>query len=87
VGIHLAATNPDSVKGLIVENTFASIAEVAPKVFPPLGAFVGPGRPFNFLIRNKWNNTAQVVKLHSTPLLLLSSLKVPLRSQGHSRFL
>ena len=38
VALHVAATNPDRVAAVIVENTFLSIEDVAPKVSPGPGA-------------------------------------------------
>lgn len=43
---------------------------------PLLRPFLGPGRPFNFLIRNKWRSGQQMHKLRQLPVLLLSSLQV-----------
>lgn len=75
VAIHLAANNADKVKAVIVENTFTSIEDVAPRLFPLLGLFVGPRRWFNFLVRNKWESKRDIQRLTSLPVLLLSSLK------------
>ncbi len=43
---------------------------------PFLAPFVGPGRLFNFLIRNRWCNDAAIAKLGQLPVCLLSSLQV-----------
>ena len=32
VALHLAASNPDTFKAIVIENTFLSIEDVAPKV-------------------------------------------------------
>lgn len=32
------------IKAVVVENTFTSIEEVAPRLFPLLGLFIGPRR-------------------------------------------
>lgn len=32
------------IKAVVVENTFTSIEEVAPRLFPLLGLFIGPSR-------------------------------------------
>eukprot|EP00891_Asterochloris_glomerata_P001904 jgi/Astpho2/1904/Aster-00423 len=71
VAIYLAASNPQAVKAVMIENTFTSIEEVMPLLRP----FLGPGRPFNFLIRNKWRSGQQMHKLRQLPVLLLSSLQ------------
>ncbi len=44
------------IQGLIIENTFMSVEEMVSRVVPPLGLIIGPGRPFNFLVTNKWYN-------------------------------
>ena len=36
VTIHMAASNTDKIAGVIIENTFTSIEEVAPKVKPDM---------------------------------------------------
>ena len=51
---------------------------VCVQVMPLLRPFLGPGRPFNFLIRNKWRSGQQMHKLRQLPVLLLSSLRVGL---------
>ena len=56
------------------------------QVMPLLRPFLGPGRPFNFLIRNKWRSGQQMHKLRQLPVLLLSSLRVShCPHQGASR--
>jgi len=56
VALALAASRPEAVAAVVVENTFLSIEALAPKVMPFLAPVVGPGRAGNFLIRNKWRN-------------------------------
>ncbi len=46
------------------------------QVMPFLAPFVGPGRLFNFLIRNRWCNDEAIAKLGQLPVCLLSSLQV-----------
>lgn len=132
------------IRGVIIENTFSSIQDVAPAVLPLLSPFIGPGRwvstpsvcthppthlragtsvqnlgtafmsihqsqyegqsgpggtilraahwvtaarcatrrLFNFLIRNKWESLKNVRKGADTPMLLMSSLKVPSSAQA-----
>ena len=38
VALHLAASNPDTFKAIVIENTFLSIEDVAPKVSRPARA-------------------------------------------------
>ena len=58
---------------LVLENTFTSIAAAAPGQLPFLRAVLGPGRPGNFLLRNKWATDARVAELADVPVLFLSS--------------
>jgi hypothetical protein len=44
------------VQGLIIENTFMSVEEMVARVIPPLGLVIGPGRPLNFLVTDKWHS-------------------------------
>ena len=46
------------------------------QVMPFLSPFIGPGRLFNWLIRNQWRNDEAITKLDQLPLLLISSLEV-----------
>ncbi|KAL3149046.1 hypothetical protein ABBQ32_001891 [Trebouxia sp. C0010 RCD-2024] len=75
VAFHLAATNPGAINSLIVENTFWSIEAVTGKVMPFLSPFIGPGRLFNWLIRNQWRNDEAITQLGQLPVLLISSLE------------
>lgn len=75
VTIHLAARNAENIRSVMIENTFTSIEEVAPRLFPLLKFFIGPGRFCNFLVRNKWESRRDIARLANTPVLLLSSLK------------
>ena len=59
--------------GLVLENTFTSIAAAAPGQLPFLRAVLGPGRPGNCLLRNKWATDARVAELADVPVLFLSS--------------
>lgn len=43
---------------------------------PFLAPFVGPGRFFNFLIRNHWRSGDAIAQLKPLPVLLLSSIEV-----------
>lgn len=44
------------------------------RTIPPLGFIMGPGKPCNFLIRNKWYNIREVGKLSRTPVLFIGSV-------------
>ena len=46
------------------------------QVMPFLSPFIGPGRLFNFLIRNRWRNDEAIAKLGQLPVLLISSIEV-----------
>jgi pimeloyl-ACP methyl ester carboxylesterase len=73
VAIHLAARNAGKVAGLIVENTFLSVEDMAAQVLPPLGLVVGGGKPLNCLVTNKWRNVDVLPSVTDVPLLLLAS--------------
>ena len=56
------------------------------RVVPPLALLIGPGRPCNWLVTNKWNNLAAISGLRLPMLLLVSMLvRRPGRSQGYAR--
>eukprot|EP00890_Picochlorum_soloecismus_P006109 jgi/Picsp_1/649/NSC_00645-R1_protein len=74
VAIYAASRYKDKVAGVIVENTFTSISEMAPQALPFLRPFVGQGKPCNWLIRNKWESIKIVPSLKDTPMLFLVSL-------------
>ena len=46
------------------------------QVMPFLSPFIGPGRFFNWLIRNQWRNDEAIAKLGQLPVLLISSIEV-----------
>lgn len=74
VAIYAATQYRDKIRGLIVENTFTSLEDVAPHTMPFLSPLLGPGRPCNWLLRNKWYSDRRVKELKSLPILFLSSL-------------
>ena len=57
-----------------VENTFTNLEEVAGHALPFLRPLVGPGKPCNWLLRNKWYSNQRLFELTSLPILFLSSL-------------
>eukprot|EP01105_Mastigella_eilhardi_P020163 TRINITY_DN4782_c0_g1_i1.p1 TRINITY_DN4782_c0_g1~~TRINITY_DN4782_c0_g1_i1.p1 ORF type:complete len:283 (+),score=77.31 TRINITY_DN4782_c0_g1_i1:113-961(+) len=65
VAIYLAARHSSEITGLIVENTFTSIPDMIPAVFPIIA-------PFRNLSVNKWNSLVDIPKVHC-PILFLSS--------------
>ena len=73
VAIHTAAANKDKIRGVIIENTFFNIQSLVPHLMPLLGIAIGPGRPFNFLLRNNWYNNVAVSRLKDMPALFLSA--------------
>lgn len=75
VALHLAAKNRDKIRAAIVENTFTSIVDLAPRVAPFLKPVIGPGRPFNWLIRQRWDNKQAAQGLKDLPILWVSGLK------------
>lgn len=64
VAIDLAARNPESVKALVVENSFTSVPDMIDVVMPML-------RYFKFLSRNQWSSEEKVQTL-AMPTLFLS---------------
>lgn len=74
VAIHAAVKYKQNIAGLIVENTFASIEEMAPLALPFLRPLVGEGKPCNWLIRNKWDSCRAIKSLVETPTLFMVSL-------------
>lgn len=73
VAIYAATLYKRQIKGLIVENTFSSLEATAPMHFPILRPLVGPGKPCNWLLRNKWPSDVRVHNLKDLPVLFLSS--------------
>jgi hypothetical protein len=62
--------------GLIIENTFTCVEDMAGKMLPPLALVVGTGRPLNFIVTNRWRNYAEINKVQRLPLLMVASLRV-----------
>ena len=75
VALAVAAANADRLAATVVENTFLSIEDVAPRLLPVLSPFLGEGRPLNCLVRDKWRNAAPARALRGKRVLLLSSLQ------------
>lgn len=69
LGIHLAATNRDLIKGVILENTFTNLRAVIPYVMPLL-------KPFSLLCSETWESDKAIPRINSeTPMLFLSGRK------------
>ena len=73
VAIYAATYFKKDISGLIVENTFTSIVDMAPQALPPLRFLIGAGKPCNWLIRNKWDNLNRLRFLSDVPILFLVS--------------
>ncbi|BDA44881.1 Protein ABHD13 [Coccomyxa sp. Obi] len=87
VALHLAADNPSAFRAIVIENTFLSIEDVAPKMLPFLGPVLGRGKIGNFLIRNKWRNYEAIQKISNTPILMLSAGQDEIVPQSHMQTL
>ena len=83
VGTWLASQYPDKLKGLILENTFASISKLAIKLFPLL-------RVFQFLLplmlRHNWD-TENAIRNVSIPILFLCGMKDLMIPSAHMKSL
>lgn len=67
VAIDLASRNPDSIKALVVENTFTSVPSMVDVLFPVL-------KYFKFLSRNQWFSEEKIKHIQ-IPTLFLSGRK------------
>lgn len=66
VAIHISATYPQAVLGLVLENTFLSIPKTVPHIFPVL-------KYFTMFVNQVWDSERLVPLIpESIPLLLLS---------------
>jgi fermentation-respiration switch protein FrsA (DUF1100 family) len=78
------------VSGLILENTFTSVLDMAGVMLPPLRFFVGgPGngkgpKLLNWLVKSPWR-TIDLVTDISEPVLFLSGLKDEMVPPSHMR--
>ena len=68
VAIDLAARNPQTVRVLVVENTFLSIPKLIPSVLPIL-------RYFTFLCREVWPSFQSITKIPSSTAVLFLAAK------------
>lgn len=74
VAIYAATQHKKDIRGLIVENTFTSLEDTVPNHMPFLRPLIGPGKPCNWLLRNKWPSDQRIKGLTDLPVLFLSSL-------------
>ncbi|KAK6126775.1 hypothetical protein DH2020_039483 [Rehmannia glutinosa] len=91
VGAVLTKNNPDKVAGLILENTFTSILDMAGVLLPFLKWFIGKSsskgpRVLNFVVRSPWN-TIDVIGEIKQPILFLSGLKDEMVPPSHMEML
>lgn len=87
VAIYTATKYKDSIRGMLIENTFSSLEDAAPHALPILRPLVGPGKPCNFLLRNKWYNDRRVRQLQDMPIMFLSSLADEMLHPGQMKAL
>lgn len=77
VSIDLASRNIETVKALILENTFLSLPKLIPQALPILS-------PFSFLCHQKWESYAKLPKIPpSTPILMLSGAEDEVVPKDH----
>lgn len=74
VAIYAGTRHKSKIRGLIIENTFTSIEETVPNMMGFLKPLIGPGKPCNWLVRNKWYSNKRIENLKDVPMLFLSSL-------------
>ncbi|CAJ2649932.1 unnamed protein product [Trifolium pratense] len=91
VGAVLTRNNPDKVAGLILENTFTSILDMAGVLLPVLKYFIGGTgskglKILNFVVRSPWN-TIDVVGEIKQPILFLSGLQDEMVPASHMQML
>ncbi|OAY53966.1 alpha/beta hydrolase domain-containing protein WAV2 [Manihot esculenta] len=91
VGALLVKNNSDKVAGLILENTFTSILDMAGILLPFLKWFIGSTyskgpKILNFLIRSPWS-TIDVINQVKQPILFLSGLQDEMVPPSHMEML
>ncbi|XP_012077007.1 alpha/beta hydrolase domain-containing protein WAV2 isoform X2 [Jatropha curcas] len=91
VGALLTKNNPDKVAGLILENTFTSILDMAGVLLPFLKWFIGSNHSkgpkiLNFLVRSPWS-TVDVIGQVKQPVLFLSGLQDEMVPPSHMQML
>ncbi|XP_016510724.1 alpha/beta hydrolase domain-containing protein WAV2 [Nicotiana tabacum] len=91
VGSVLTKNNPDKVAGLILENTFTSILDMAGVLLPFLKWVIGGSgskglKLLNFVVRSPWN-TIDVIGEIRQPILFLSGLQDEMVPPVHMQML
>ncbi|CAI0387808.1 unnamed protein product [Linum tenue] len=91
VGALLTRNNPDKVAGIILENTFTSILDMAGVLLPFLKWVIGGSgakgvKILNFVVRSPWN-TIDVIGEVQRPILLLSGLQDEMVPPSHMQML
>ncbi|XP_027774449.1 alpha/beta hydrolase domain-containing protein WAV2 isoform X3 [Solanum pennellii] len=91
VGTVLTKNNPDKVAGLILENTFTSILDMAGVLLPFLKWVIGGSgskgfKLLNFVVRSPWN-TIDVIGEIRQPILFLSGLQDEMVPPFHMQML
>ena len=81
-----AGPGEGKVKAVVLENTFSSIPAMAGQLMPLLGALVGPGKPLNFFVRDKWETLGRVAHI-GAPVLFVSSGRDEMVPQSQMRAL
>uniref|UniRef100_A0A6T7NFG8 Serine aminopeptidase S33 domain-containing protein n=1 Tax=Hanusia phi TaxID=3032 RepID=A0A6T7NFG8_9CRYP len=78
VGIHITSRNPEKVKGLIVENSFTSIADMVDVLMPFLAMFK------SLILRIGWKSIESIQSI-TTPILFISGSRDELVPPSHMR--
>ncbi|KAM3301145.1 alpha/beta hydrolase domain-containing protein WAV2 isoform X1 [Capsicum chacoense] len=91
VGSVLTKNNPEKVAGLILENTFTSILDMAGVLLPFLKWIIGGSgskgfKLLNFVVRSPWN-TVDVIGEIKQPILFLSGLQDEMVPPFHMQML
>ncbi|GMQ06019.1 hypothetical protein CsSME_00050777 [Camellia sinensis var. sinensis] len=91
VGAVLTKNNPEKVAGLILENTFTSILDMAGVLLPFLKWFIGSSssngpKVLNSLVRSPWS-TIDVIGQIKQPILFLSGLQDEMVPPPHMQML
>mmetsp|Transcript_29065 Transcript_29065/g.81906 ORF Transcript_29065/g.81906 Transcript_29065/m.81906 type:complete len:304 (+) Transcript_29065:221-1132(+) len=73
VALHLAAAFPTQIHGVMIENSFTCVGDMAGALMPPLRFVVGHRKFGNFLLQDKWDNLEAIKRIGHLPTLLLSS--------------
>ncbi|KAI9631953.1 Alpha/Beta hydrolase protein [Dioszegia hungarica] len=79
VSLYAAASHPDMISGIIIENTFLSLPLLIPSIMPQIPRFLLP-----ILLTEQWDAALSLPKIRkSTPILMLSGKKDELVPPSH----